>query len=126
MSATPRFIRLLLSGRKNGYTCRTISTTRENKFFFEHDERGRYPRKSDYKQGPQTVIEQVQQGYKYLVEELRIFKEETKEKFRGDPTLINRPGEVDVQWRFDGDPEMLERWVVTADSDYGEGNSTAR
>lgn len=64
----------------------------------------------------------IRNGIKTLKEELKLWKKEVKEKLESDPILINRPGEIDIVFRFDTD-EHLSRWITTADSDNNEGHS---
>ena len=106
--------------------CRSIYTTKNRRFFHENDNKGGYPRKSELKPEWGSTLNQMRGGFKYVVEEASMFWEEVKEWARMDPTLYIRTGEVDARWEFNGDPEILEKWIVTTDSDYGEGNSTAR
>ena len=67
----------------------------------------------------------VKEEYRLLKIECRKFMEEIKENFRG-PILEYRKGEVDVVWRFSEDPECLNNWIVSTDSDNNEGYSTAK
>ncbi|XP_043274318.1 complex I intermediate-associated protein 30, mitochondrial [Venturia canescens] len=118
-------LKRLVSKNTIVYNCRTICTTSERSFFFESDDKKGYPRLSDVRDEAKTPWQKMCQGWKILLEELALWKEEVKDYLHFDPITILREGEVDVQWRFEGDPSILDQWVVTADSDYGEGNSTA-
>lgn len=64
----------------------------------------------------------IRTGIKTLKEELKLWKQEVKEKLESDPILINRPGEIDIVFRFDSD-EHRSQWVTTSDSDHREGHS---
>ncbi|CAO1441096.1 unnamed protein product [Diamesa hyperborea] len=63
-------------------------------------------------------------GLQELKQEIALWKEEIKEKFESDPILVFRPGEIDVSWKF-SEQSDIDKWVTTADSDHGEGTSTA-
>lgn len=73
-----------------------------------------------------SILQSLREGYRQFKEEFGIFMEEMKEFLQMDPMLLYRPGEVDVVWRFKGDPKSLDQWVLTCDSDYEEGYSTAK
>lgn len=73
-----------------------------------------------------SILQRICEGYRQFKEEFGIFMEEMKEYFQMDPMLLYRPGEIDVVWRFKGDPKSLDQWVLTCDSDYEEGYSTAK
>ncbi|EZA54652.1 hypothetical protein DMN91_007241 [Ooceraea biroi] len=72
-----------------------------------------------------TIFGRISDGYYQLKRELGIWVEEIKEKLRNDPILVYTPNEVDVVWEFNGDPSSLDQWILTCDSDYDEGFSTA-
>lgn len=71
-----------------------------------------------------NVFQRIHKGYQQFKEEFSIFMKEIKEQM--DPILLYRPNEVDVVWRFKGDPKSLDEWILTCDSDYEEGFSTAK
>ncbi|KAG7200164.1 hypothetical protein KM043_000599 [Ampulex compressa] len=54
-----------------------------------------------------------------------LWLDETIETLRMDPILIYRRNEVDVVWRFDKE-DSVNQFVVTSDSDYNQGYSTAK
>ncbi|XP_011861947.1 PREDICTED: probable complex I intermediate-associated protein 30, mitochondrial [Vollenhovia emeryi] len=93
-----------------------------------------YDRKSGYKtvydrpppEQHLSVLGRIREGYRQLGEELGLLVEEVREKLRNDPIFIYRRNEIDVVWRFTGDPKSLDQWVVMCDSDYNEGFSTAK
>lgn len=43
------------------------------------------------------------EGLKDLKSEIKLWKEEMREKFEDDPILAFRPGEIDVAYRFKGE-----------------------
>lgn len=47
-------------------------------------------------------------GLKELRSEMKLWSEEVKEKFEGDPILCYRPGEVDVAWKFSGNCYVIK------------------
>lgn len=63
-------------------------------------------------------------GLKELRTEFALFQQEWKEKLESDPLVVFRPGEIDVVFGFESQPD-LDRWVVTTDRDHGEGYSQA-
>lgn len=69
---------------------------------------------------PRTEV--IRNGIKILKEELKLWKEEIKEKIEADPILIRRPGEIDLLFRFDSE-QSRSQWILTADSDHREGYS---
>jgi len=72
-----------------------------------------------------SIIGRLREGCRQFKEEFGIWLEEMREHLKMDPTLIYRTNEVDVVWRFNRDPKSLDQWVITCDSDYEEGFSTA-
>lgn len=103
---------------------RLLHTTAIRSSFWERDKKGGYNRhlKHDPDYWKTKVI---LSGLRDLKDEIRLWKEEVKEKLRSDPVLIFRPGEVDVVWPFSTD-KQLEQWVVTCDRDHNEGESVAK
>lgn len=99
---------------------RYFKTTSTSYLFWEEDDKGGY--REDRKYPP--FKERMREGLKELRKEVAIWKQEVKEHFEGDPVLIFRPGEVDVQWQFK-DEENLDKWIITTDKDNNEGYSTA-
>jgi len=85
----------------------------------------------DKRSGYQTKLKEpskkdmVKEGLKDLKEEIRLWRNEMKEKLESDPVLVFRPGETDIAFQFKT-PESLDNWIVTADSDHKEGKSTAK
>ncbi|KAK0087128.1 hypothetical protein PV325_001737 [Microctonus aethiopoides] len=118
-----RLIRLLHLYKKTN--SRSFYTTPKLSDMFEYDKKSGYPFKSDYLEEPKTVLERIREGYSQLKHELWLFKEEVKDSLHMDPIMILRPGEVDVVWKFDGNPETLDNWVISTDRDYHDGRSYA-
>lgn len=85
--------------------------------FWERDPKGGY---NSSQQVP--LKEKIRVGIKELKQEIALWKNEIIEDFESDPIMIFRPGETDIVWKF-GKEEALGQWVVTADSDHGEGFS---
>lgn len=88
--------------------------------FFERDEKGGYV---DTTRKKPTTVQAIRDGFKELKKEVALWSEEVKEHFEADPTIAFRPGETDVIWKF-GNPNSLNAWNVTSDSDHNEGYST--
>lgn len=103
----------------NIYQKNYVHTTRVCNTFWERDEKGGYGKKT--KTLPN--IQMIRDGFKELKKEVALWKEEVKEHFESDPIVLFRPGETDVKWKF-GDPESLNQWVATSDSDHNEGYSS--
>ncbi|CAH0552003.1 unnamed protein product [Brassicogethes aeneus] len=97
-----------------------LKTSAPLQVFWERTDKGGY---RDDRQYP-PFKDRMREGLKELKKEIVLWKQEVKDHFEGDPVLIFRPGEVDVQWKFNK-PECLDKWIVTTDSDNNEGYSTA-
>jgi len=121
-----RIFSKILVGFANGR--RKLHTTPSLSCFLQRDRKSGY--KTVYDRPPPeqnlSVLGRIREGYRQLKEELGILMEEVKEHFKMDPIFIYRSNEVDVVWRFKGDPKSLDQWVVTCDSDYNEGYSTVK
>jgi len=107
---------------------RKLHTTAKSSCFYQINPKSGYDKKYDNLPPPQnfSIISQLRSGYQHLKREFGLWIEEVKETLRNDPILIYRPNEVDIVWQFKGDPEELKQWVLTCDSDYNEGFSTAK
>ncbi|KYN08724.1 PREDICTED: complex I intermediate-associated protein 30, mitochondrial [Cyphomyrmex costatus] len=107
---------------------RKLHITSSLSCFYQRDRKADY--KTVYDRPPPvqdlSVFGKIRQGYQYFKEEFGILMEELKERFRMDPIFIYRQNEVDVIWRFKGDPKSLEQWVITCDSDHNEGFSKVK
>lgn len=105
---------------------RKLHTTANLSCVYQRDRRSGY--KVVYDRPPPqqnlSILGRICEGYRQLKKELGIWVEEVKESL--DPILMYRPNEVDVVWRFNGDPSSLDHWVLTCDSDYEEGYSSAK
>lgn len=75
-----------------------IHTTPVNKDFWEREKRAGYTKKFPIIPNKALIVE----GLKELKKEIKLWTEEVKEKFEGDPILVYRPGEVDIAWKFSG------------------------
>lgn len=107
---------------------RSLHTTSSLSCFLQRDRKSGY--KVVYDRPPPeqnlSVLGRIREGYRQFKEEFGILMEEVREQLRMDPIFIYRPNEVDVVWRFKGDPKSLAQWVTTCDSDYNEGYSTVK
>lgn len=106
---------------------RKIHTSKIVPYFFERDRgRGLEPKYDKPFQPEKGFINRSKQTLQILREESNKLKEEIKDKFSFAPRLIYRHGEVDAVLRFTQDPKSLESWVVSSDSDFDIGYSSAK
>lgn len=107
---------------------RRLHTTPGLSCFLQRDRKSGYQIVHDKPPAEQdaSVLGRVREGYRQFKEEFGLLVAEVREQLRMDPILIYRTNEVDVAWRFKGDPKSLDQWVMTCDSDYNEGFSTAK
>lgn len=99
--------------------CKNVHTTAVQHTFWERD------RKGGYDKLPASRVSQkklILDGLKELKQEILLWKEEVKEQLISDPVVVFRPGEIDVMWQF-ASAKDLDQWIVTSDSDHGEGQS---
>ncbi|GAB1865759.1 Probable complex I intermediate-associated protein 30, mitochondrial [Camponotus japonicus] len=122
---TTRIFRKILTDFAIGR--RRLHVTANLSSFYESDRKSGY--KIVYDRAPPeqnlSIIGRLREGCRQFKEEFGIWLEEMREHLKMDPTLIYRTNEVDVVWRFNRDPKSLDQWVITCDSDYEEGFSTA-
>lgn len=97
-----------------------IHTTSILNTFWERDRKGGYDKNITRVSQKKLILD----GLKELKQEIGLWKEEVKEKMESDPILVFRPGETDVVWNFKTEADV-DQWVITADSDHNEGQSTA-
>lgn len=64
-----------------------------HRMFWERDEKGGYRKETE----KPPRIQMIREGLKELKEEIKLWREEVKEKFEGDPILIYRPGKL-LKW----------------------------
>lgn len=102
--------------------CRNIHLSPIQNTFWERDKKGGYNRELERKFWKKDVI---LSGLEELKGEIKLWKEEVKERIRSDPILIHRPGEVDTAWSFKRE-EDFTKWIITTDSDHLEGESKAK
>uniref|UniRef100_A0A1L8DUN7 Putative chaperone protein n=1 Tax=Nyssomyia neivai TaxID=330878 RepID=A0A1L8DUN7_9DIPT len=103
---------------KNSRYFQTSSTTWG---WWERDRKSGYNSTREELSKKQMILD----GLKELKTEIALWKEEVREKIRSDPILLYRAGEVDVKFQFK-EPQDLEKWVCTADSDHNQGHSVAK
>lgn len=112
---------MVVAAVRNNYNASQLRT------FYEADRKGGYP---SLQKGTSTDQKSefwhIRNGLRLIGDEFKLFKEEVKERFANDPLMIYRQHEIDVVWRFNGDKESLDKWVVSSDSDFGEGHSSCR
>ncbi|XP_063992078.1 complex I intermediate-associated protein 30, mitochondrial [Diachasmimorpha longicaudata] len=120
---TYRLLNVSKLGHKSNW--RLIQTSTKLKIFWEPNRRSGFPEISDYKEEKLNPFQRIYKGYFQLLEECKKLKAEIKSHLLVDPEMIIYPGEVDVQWKFRGDPKILDQWVVTCDSDFNHGYSKA-
>ncbi|XP_033334060.2 complex I intermediate-associated protein 30 [Megalopta genalis] len=86
-----------------------------------------YPIKYDVVEKPKklSVLGRLKAGCNALKREGSLFLKEMRDVFRVHPTMIV-PEVEDVIWKFDGTKECRNQWVLSCDSDYNEGYSTAK
>ncbi|XP_063696806.1 complex I intermediate-associated protein 30, mitochondrial [Culicoides brevitarsis] len=112
--------RLLSHSRRE--TWKTFNTTAVNYDVWERSRKG-----TQYEQHTADRLsrkDHILNGLKMLKSEIKLWQEEVKEHLTMDPILAYRPGEVDIAYQFTT-KEEIEKWVVTADSDHGQGFSSA-
>jgi len=95
---------------------KSISTSQKVSTLWEPDE------KSGYKKPFPSFKERMREGLSELKSEIKLWSQEVKDTWEGDPFLVCRPGEVDIAWRF-LDENSLKHWTVSSDSDHNEGFS---
>lgn len=97
-----------------------IHTTSILNTFWERERKGGYDKNLTKTSQKKLILD----GLKELKQEIGLWKDEVKEKIESDPILVFRPGETDVVWNFKTENDV-DQWVITADSDHNEGQSTA-
>lgn len=80
-----------------------------------------YDKKPDEKL---TLWQRAKKGYSQLKTESNLYIKEKKESLLNSPDLGIIEQEVNVVWRFNGDPKSLDSWITVCDSDFNEGYST--
>jgi NADH dehydrogenase [ubiquinone] 1 alpha subcomplex assembly factor 1 len=94
-------------------------TTPPNQTFWESSKKAGYEKPSNV-----SKKKLILDGLKELKNEINMWRMEMEEEIKGDPILIFRPGETDVVFPFVTQAD-IDKFVVSADSDWNEGFSTA-
>lgn len=94
---------------------------------YQYDERENYPKIYDRKPKKEkmNLFQQAKNGYLILKEECNLFMKEVKHAL-DDPEVFIQPNEIELMWRFNGDPKCLDPWLIVCDKDYNEGYSTCK
>lgn len=107
---------------------RKFHTTPYNSLFWESPDKDGYAKKSKAEEEWEKMSLKDR-----LVTEAKLMKEgvsQWAQQLVGDalrgPSSGVPPHEVDVVWRFTGEPEELKKWVITTDKDHNLGFSTAQ
>ena len=87
--------------------------------FWEPDRKGGYKTKIK-----KPSRELAKEGLKEIRGELSKLKEEISTKFRCDNLELMLHGDYEIVWKFSSE-DIVNSWVVTADSDHNEGHSKA-
>jgi NADH dehydrogenase [ubiquinone] 1 alpha subcomplex assembly factor 1 len=87
--------------------------------FWEPDRKGGYKTKIK-----KPSRELAKEGLKAISGELSKLKEEIATKFRCDNLELMLHGDYEIVWKFSSE-DIVNSWVVTADSDHNEGHSKA-
>lgn len=72
----------------------------------------------------QSLLDKLRNGYKVLKTEM--YKWFLEGPLQHENEILPRKDETKIIWQFNSGPEVRKKWVVTCDSDYGEGYSTAK
>lgn len=75
-----------------------IHTTAINSLFWEREKKSGYAKKQPLLPNKAMILHGLQE----LKKEIKLWQEEVKEKFEGDPIMVYRPGETDIAWKFSG------------------------
>ncbi|XP_043255662.1 complex I intermediate-associated protein 30, mitochondrial isoform X2 [Colletes gigas] len=86
-----------------------------------------YPYKYDIPPEPEnlSIFEKMRNGYRGMKEEVSLFRKEIRDKYRMRSIIIS-PSAENIVWKFDGTLKSRNEWVLTCDSDYDNGYSTAK
>lgn len=95
-----------------------INRIPQRQLFWEKDRKGGYNSNEKI-----SKIKLIKDGFRELKSEFKMLGQEIKEFIAADPLLIARPGETDLIWCFN-EPNVLNNFVTTCDSDHNEGYSS--
>lgn len=100
-----------------GFPKQLIYTNNGPKYFHENHQKSGYETKDTV-----SSLIRIQEGFKELRNEVKLWTEEVKDRIGNDPIFIINTGETDIVWKFDSE-DVLKRWIVTSDRDHSEGHS---
>ncbi|CAG9789216.1 unnamed protein product [Diatraea saccharalis] len=86
--------------------------------FWERDRKGGYDTSHKI-----SLLDHLKNGFKEITIESKLLGKEIKALIETDPLLVARPGEIDLLWCFN-EPNVLDKFVTTSDSDHNQGYST--
>ncbi|XP_054011022.1 complex I intermediate-associated protein 30, mitochondrial [Hylaeus anthracinus] len=76
-------------------------------------------------QKKETTLDKLRNGCRQLVQETSLLLKEIRTKLRIHPTVVIS-NEEDILWKFNEGKKSRNEWIVTCDSDYEQGYSTAK
>ena len=94
---------------------RTFRATAFKGSFFEESKKDKYEKEIEF-----HPIKSFKEGFKLLPKEIKKFKEEVKENVLQDKCFGVNHKDFEILWKFNN-PSIVEEWIVTNDSDHGEG-----
>ena len=87
--------------------------------FWEPHKKGKYAKKIKF-----APVDALRYGIKEIPKEMKKFKDEIIAGIKYDRLYGMEHNDYEILWRFNSH-ESLEPWIVTCDSDFNEGKSTA-
>ncbi|XP_076234134.1 complex I intermediate-associated protein 30 [Calliopsis andreniformis] len=98
-----------------------------NCLYYNEPKRSNYP--VVYDRPPKdenfSLLGRLREGWKNVKEEFSLLAHEIRDGYTLHKSVVI-PNEDVVVWKFDGTEKSLDQWIVTCDSDYNEGFSTAK
>ncbi|XP_076657200.1 complex I intermediate-associated protein 30 [Halictus rubicundus] len=120
-------IRVLVSCSRisNGSTRKLHNSSRL--FDFWEPKRSNYPVIHDIvkKEEKLSLLGRLKAGCRDIKGELSLFLTEMRDLFRIHHTEI-LPDAKEILWKFDGTEDCRNKWILSCDSDYNQGFSTAK
>jgi len=115
---SPHFASTLLKRESLWSSTSILTTSKRNVQLYVPDPKHGYGGEDN-----RSTKDQIVDGLKQLKVEVKMWRDEWKERLLSDPVLFYPPGETDVMWSFGDNDVDITKFIVSSDSDHNEGKS---
>jgi len=107
---------------------RNFHTTKYTSLFYESPDKDGYqkPSEEELEWKKWSKMDKIKFELKLYKECIKEYLAQKKENFYEQPGIVMPEHHVEIIHKFTGDKDEMKKWVVSSDSDHGDGYSTAK